>query len=743
MRGGELILTKLASLAAPLRGEDRQFRRAGDEARDRKDWTAAAELYRLHLEAEPKDVPIWVQLGHALKEQGQVSDALQAYRRAAELGPEDGDAQLQFGRALILAGRRGEAAESLANALRLEASADAYRELVMLGESQLASELMGHWTEQELATATLMEVTDLLVYLNEHRTLSGIQRVQANIIEQVLALPKDQLCGYRFVISSPEGCMMLENNTLSQLVSHAAGTRVEQRRLKELVAELRTTAILIPPASTQTLLILGAFWNVREVVQTCARMRELGLRVGLYIYDLIPITHPEFCAPLLSVWFTLAIGDGLRCFDFLFAISDYVANDVRRLLAENGITDIGVEAVPLAHVLKPVKRLTAGYNAQWDGKIAHLRDRRFVLSVSTIEARKNHAYLFRIWRELLSQGEDMPDLVFIGRQGWRVDELMDQIRDTNHLDGRLHVLHDLSDEDLATLYQNCLFTAFPSFCEGWGLPVGESLTYGVPCVASNATSIPEVGQDLVDYVDPLNIRDGITVMRRMLFESGYLEKRRMDIRTRFQARTWHDVGRDLLAALQRQKEKPSRGACAAVALMPGGQTFRPADYSRSHGMPSNYIATPLRSTLVEGWSDCESIGAWMTGKSARAAFYTGLRTGRVIVYLQLFGAPTANGQVVTVAPAGVRPMATSYGPSDLRVGSMAAQPWVTKVLRLRIPVSADGLVDLRFTLDRPALSLGEHDPRQAAFGVRQIGWAAEADAAGRQNIVEQLLFESM
>lgn len=743
MRGGELILTKLASLAAPRRDEDRQFRRAGDEARDRKDWTAAAELYRLHLEVEPKDVPIWVQLGHALKEQGQVSEALHAYRQAAELGTEDGDAQLQFGRALVLAGRRGEATESLANALRLGASADAYRELVMLGESQLASELMGHWTEQELATATLMEVTDLLVYLNEHRTLSGIQRVQANIIEQVLALPKDQLCGYRFVISSADGCMMLQNNILSQLVSHAAGTRVEQQRLKELVAELRSTAILIPPASTQTLLILGAFWNVREVVQTCARMRELGLRVGLYVYDLIPITHPEFCAPLLSVWFTLAIGDGLRCFDFLFAISDYVANDVRRLLVENGITDIDVEAVPLAHVLKPVKRLAAGRSAQWEGTIAHLRDRRFVLSVSTIEARKNHAYLFRIWRELLSQGEDMPDLVFIGRQGWRVDELMDQIRDTNQLEGRLHILHDLSDEDLATLYQNCLFTAFPSFCEGWGLPVGESLTYGVPCVASNATSIPEVGQDLVDYVDPLNVRDGMSVMRRMLFEPGYLEKRRTDIRTRFQARTWNDVGRDLLAALQRQKERPSRGACAAVALMPSGRTFRPADYSRSHGMPSSYIANPLRSTLVEGWNDCESIGVWMTGKSARVAFYTGLSAGNVIVYLQLFGSPSANGQVVTVAPPKVRLMARSCGSLDPRIASMTAQPWVTKVLRLRIPVSADGLVDLRFTLDRSASYLGEHDPRRAAFGMRQIGWASEVDAAERQNIVEQLLFENV
>ena len=60
----------------------------------------------------------------------------------------------------------------------------------------------------------------------------------------------------------------------------------------------------------------------------------------------------------------------------------------------------------------------------------------------------------------------------------------------------------MTDVELALLYRKCLLTMFPSLAEGWGLPVGESLAYGKICIASRAGAIPEVGGELVDYVDP-------------------------------------------------------------------------------------------------------------------------------------------------------------------------------------------------------------------------------------------------
>jgi glycosyltransferase involved in cell wall biosynthesis len=127
-----------------------------------------------------------------------------------------------------------------------------------------------------------------------------------------------------------------------------------------------------------------------------------------------------------------------------------------------------------------------------------------VLFVSTIEIRKNHRLLVRVWRRLIARHgtEAVPALIFAGQIGWMVDDLLADLAESGHLGGKIEHRPGLSDEELDEAYRSCLFTVFPSFCEGWGLPIAESLAHGKFCVASNRTSIPEVGGDLIDYFDP-------------------------------------------------------------------------------------------------------------------------------------------------------------------------------------------------------------------------------------------------
>lgn len=88
----------------------------------------------------------------------------------------------------------------------------------------------------------------------------------------------------------------------------------------------------------------------------------------------------------------------------------------------------------------------------------------------------------------------VPTLVFAGRVGWLVSDLMQQLENTQWLDGKIRFIQNPTDAELQRLYADCSFSVFPSFCEGWGLPVTESLAMGRPCVASNTTSIPEAGE---------------------------------------------------------------------------------------------------------------------------------------------------------------------------------------------------------------------------------------------------------
>jgi glycosyltransferase involved in cell wall biosynthesis len=176
---------------------------------------------------------------------------------------------------------------------------------------------------------------------------------------------------------------------------------------------------------------------------------------------------------------------------------------------------------------------------------------RYVLLVSTIELRKNHRLLVRVWQRLLERhGANLvPNLIFAGKIGWLVEDLLADLEASNYLNGKIILLRSLSDAQLQQAYRSCLFTVFPSLCEGWGLPVAESLAHGKFCVASNHTAIPEAGGNLIDYFDPLNEDDALAKIERPLIEPGYLAAREAQLRAEYRPRTWADCVHALIGAL--------------------------------------------------------------------------------------------------------------------------------------------------------------------------------------------------
>ena len=175
----------------------------------------------------------------------------------------------------------------------------------------------------------------------------------------------------------------------------------------------------------------------------------------------------------------------------------------------------------------------------------------YALIVSTIEARKNHALLFRVWRRLLDEmpPDAVPTLVFAGRIGWLVNDLLQQIENTSFLNGRVVIIEDPSDADLAALYGGCLFTLFPSFYEGWGLPVTESLAFGKPCVIANVTSLPEAGGSLAHYFDPDDLHDAVRVIRAVLEDRAALAVWEAQIRRDFRPTPWSASAEAVVTAL--------------------------------------------------------------------------------------------------------------------------------------------------------------------------------------------------
>ncbi|UPG73128.1 glycosyltransferase family 4 protein [Roseomonas gilardii subsp. gilardii] len=304
--------------------------------------------------------------------------------------------------------------------------------------------------------------------------------------------------------------------------------------------------VAVMPASSlraqpgDVFLILGAAWVHTDYAGLLRRLRQRhGLRPALLLYDLIPLRRPEWCARDLVRSFRHWVETVLPECPRLMAISHATAHDVEAYAAETGLV---LEA--------PVRPIPIGTGFGLAGQADRLASARprglprpgsYVLFVSTLEARKNHALLFRVWRRLLSEmpREQVPTLVFAGRVGWLVADLMQQLENAEWLGGKIRLVRDPSDEELLALYRGCRFTLFPSLFEGWGLPVSESLALGRPCIASDRTSLPEAGA-LARYFDPDDLDDACATIRAVIEDPQGLEEWRERVAREFRHVPWSD-----------------------------------------------------------------------------------------------------------------------------------------------------------------------------------------------------------
>lgn len=313
-------------------------------------------------------------------------------------------------------------------------------------------------------------------------------------------------------------------------------------------------------APGDSLLVLGSPWIHRDYVQTVRWARdERRMRFALLIFDLVPLRRPEWCDQGVISSFTGWHKSVLPLADQVFTISRATANDVAAWAHETGLV-----------LHNPVQPLPMGTglnheHQQGEGGISlppvpHLPvPGSYVLFVSTIEARKNHALLFRVWRRLLSElpHTQVPTLVFAGRVGWLVTDLLQQLENSNWLSGKIRLIRNPTDSELMALYRGCQFTLFPSLFEGWGLPVSESLALGRPCVASNCTSLPEAGGHLARYFDPENLDDACRTIRAVIEDPKGLEAWRARVVREFRHVPWGDsatIIRRTLGALDARED---------------------------------------------------------------------------------------------------------------------------------------------------------------------------------------------
>jgi glycosyltransferase involved in cell wall biosynthesis len=181
------------------------------------------------------------------------------------------------------------------------------------------------------------------------------------------------------------------------------------------------------------------------------------------------------------------------------------------------------------------------------GELSQLPEPGFVLAVGTLEPRKNLPRLVAAYCALPPAVQEAHGLVVVGARGWRTGATLAALRS---LGERCTMLGHISDAALAELYRRCAVFCYPSLGEGFGLPVLEAMAAGAAVVTSNTSSLPEVGGDSVEYVDPWSVQSIAAGVERLLRSPERRAELGLRARERAAEFSWDRTAQLTLSALE-------------------------------------------------------------------------------------------------------------------------------------------------------------------------------------------------
>jgi glycosyltransferase involved in cell wall biosynthesis len=393
---------------------------------------------------------------------------------------------------------------------------------------------------------------------NWNRPVVGVVRV-----EQSLCAELGKVYGHQF-----KECHWQNEKFIERLPS-AEGPEVEQKRtrapghnrfsrffslLREpndplscLDAEsetAQTTSPLADSASSESspfvagdiLISVGLDWNHTYHKKLHTLRKDVGIRIITCCHDLIPVLYPHYCAGDVSNYYKQYFLDLAWGSDAILCVSKQSERDLKQVLEEVGAPP------PRTCVITHGDNVPAG-SGDISKQVAEIARAPFLLFVSTIERRKNHAVLYSAYHLLCEAGkrEVLPKLVFVGMPGWGAGDFLKDVELDPLTQGLIVQLHNVNDAELRLLYEAALFCLYPSFYEGWGLPVGEALALGKAVLSSDRGSLPEVGGELVRYVDPWNPvawAEAIWSLTRDDKERKAIESK---VRSTYKAKQWEET----------------------------------------------------------------------------------------------------------------------------------------------------------------------------------------------------------
>jgi glycosyltransferase involved in cell wall biosynthesis len=296
------------------------------------------------------------------------------------------------------------------------------------------------------------------------------------------------------------------------------------------------------------LLHASSDWPAPVIAHTIERKRA-GLQVAFISYDTIPLMFPHFYTAKSSARFRSMFHATMPVADLVMVTAHQVASDIRDYCARNDLP------VPGIRVFRPGADLIIDDQAGQTELPPGVEPGKYAIFVSTVEPRKGHALLFRVWKRLVAAGVQQATgfkLVLVGRRGWLTDDLVAEIEGDPTFGSSLLLYSGVADNLLSSLYSNAAFGLYPSLYEGYGLPVVELFKYGKAVIASSGGALREVVADFSPSLDPRDEDVWFETMRDWMEDPSARAPFEAAVRQRFSHPTWDEASATFFEILQEE-----------------------------------------------------------------------------------------------------------------------------------------------------------------------------------------------
>lgn len=346
-----------------------------------------------------------------------------------------------------------------------------------------------------------------LIYEAWSRTPTGIPRVELAYAEHFIANEPDRL---RFTVLDIFGRLRIVNKRSAiaftreidsywkaNVASTTAYLRVVMRALwihtvlmlrpwgdlKQLVAAHRGRSLYIIPSQLQL-----------EHSALIEGVKAAGdLKLIYFVHDILPSLLPAYFPDDAEERNRRRMENAARLADTIIVNSQATADSFKSRFGGNLAPGTLVVA-PLGVARPTAIKLPSAPPPQ-----------PYFVMLGTIEPRKNHMLVLKLWRDLPGKlGGATPRLFVVGSRGWKNQDVIDMLERSTALRGFVEECGRLPDTAVAGLLKDACALLLPSFAEGYGLPLVEALAQGTPVLCSDIPVFREVGGDVPDYIDPMD-----------------------------------------------------------------------------------------------------------------------------------------------------------------------------------------------------------------------------------------------